>query len=112
VVLVAPNTREARPVATNDQAGFASAADFDSFILSPLDDIARHVDGTLVVVLQITSGTYHRRCYLSAKSAQNAVRRAVDRGETATVYLAELKPLWKVREVVGRDLDKVRGRVL
>jgi hypothetical protein len=74
--------------------------------------MARHVDGTFVVVVKVTAGKYHRRCYLSARSAQNAAQRAVERGETATVYLAELKPLWKVRGVAEHDVDEVRGRVL
>lgn len=65
--------------------------------VDPLDDIAHHIDGAFVVVVNATGGTYRRRCYLSVKAAQNAARRATERGETATVYLAELKPLWKVR---------------
>lgn len=65
--------------------------------LTALDDIARHVDGSFVVVVEVTAGRYRRRCFLTVKAAQAAARRATDRGETATVYLAELKPLWKVR---------------
>ncbi len=69
----------------------------DLLSVDPLDAIARHIGGTFVVVVEVTAGKYLRRCYLSAKAAQNAAQRAVERGETATVYLAELKPLWKVR---------------
>lgn len=65
--------------------------------LTVLDDIARHVDGAFVVVVELTAGQYRRRCFLTARAAEAAARRATDRGETATVYLAELKPLWKVR---------------
>lgn len=65
--------------------------------LTVLDDIAKHVDGAFVVVVQVTAGQYRRRCFLTAKAAQDAARRATDRGETATVYLAELRPLWKLR---------------
>ncbi len=65
--------------------------------IDPRDGIARHVGGTFVVVVEATGGKYRRRCYLTVKAAENAARRATDRGETATVYLAELKPLWKVR---------------
>ncbi len=69
----------------------------DQSTLTALDDIARHVDGTFVVVVKVTGDKYLRRCYLSSKAAENAAKRATDRGETATVYLAELKPLWKLR---------------
>lgn len=61
-----------------------------------LDDIAHHIDGTFVVVVAVAAGTYRRRCFLSVRAAESAARRAADRGETATVYLAELRPLWKV----------------
>lgn len=66
-------------------------------ILDPLDEIARHVDGTFVLVVHVTAGKYRRRCFLTAAAAEAAARRATDRGENATVFLAELKPLWKVR---------------
>jgi hypothetical protein len=66
-------------------------------ILSDLDDIAAHVDGALVVVVELTGGRYRRRCYLSAKAAEDAARRANEKGENATVYLATLKPIFKVR---------------
>jgi len=65
--------------------------------VDPRDGVARHVGGTFVVVVEATGGKYRRRCYLTVKAAENAARRATDRGETATVYLAELRPLWKVR---------------
>ena len=64
--------------------------------LTALDDLAVHVDGAFVVVVALTEGRWRRRCYLTAASAERAARKALDRGETATVYLAELKPLWKL----------------
>src|SRR4051812_8724074 len=67
-----------------------------SDVLAGLDDLARLVDGTFVVVVQVTGGKYRRRCFLTAASAERAARRATDRGENATVYMAELKPLWKL----------------
>ena len=66
-------------------------------ILGPLDDIARHVDGAFVIVVRVSGGRYRRRCFLTAAAAEAAIRCAADRGESATVFLAELKPLWKVR---------------
>jgi hypothetical protein len=64
--------------------------------VDPLDEIAHHVDGTFVLVVKVTGGKYRRRCFLSAASAEQAARRALEAGHNATVYLAELKPLWKL----------------
>lgn len=64
--------------------------------LGDLDALAAHVAGAFVVVVEVTERKYRRRCYLTAKAAENAARRATERGENATVYLAELKPLWRV----------------
>jgi hypothetical protein len=62
----------------------------------PLDDIAAHIDGTFVLVVRTTNNRYRRRCFLSAASAQRAARNAQTLGHDAEVYLAELKPLWKL----------------
>ena len=65
-------------------------------ILRDLDALAAHVDGAFVVVVKVSGTKYRRRCYLTAKAAENAARRATERGESATVYMAELKPLWRI----------------
>ena len=65
-------------------------------VSNPLDEIAHHVDGTFVLVAKVTGGKYRRRCFLSAASAEKAARNALEAGHNATVYLAELKPLWKL----------------
>jgi hypothetical protein len=65
-------------------------------LTDPLDEIARHVDGTFVLVVKVAGGKYRRRCFLSAASAEKAARNALEAGHNATVYLAELKPLWKL----------------
>jgi hypothetical protein len=62
----------------------------------PLDQIARHVDGTFVLVVRTTDDRYRRRCFLSAGSAERAARNAQAAGHNAEVYLAELKPLWRL----------------
>ena len=62
----------------------------------PLDEIAAHVDGTFVLIVRVTGGKYRRRCFLSAASAEKAARNALEAGYNATVYLAELKPLWRL----------------
>jgi hypothetical protein len=72
--------------------------------VDPRDEIAHHVDGTFVVVVKVTGGKYRRRCFLSAASAERAARNTLEAGHNATVYLAELKPLWKLKSAAA-DLD-------
>jgi hypothetical protein len=67
--------------------------------VDPLDEIAHHVDGTFVLVVKVTGGKYRRRCFLSAASAEKAARNALEAGHDATVFLAELKPLWRLKSV-------------
>jgi hypothetical protein len=62
----------------------------------PLDALARHIDGTFVLVVKVTGGKYRRRCFLTAAAAERAARRALDAGHTTYIYLAELKPLWRL----------------
>jgi hypothetical protein len=64
--------------------------------VDPLDEIAHHVDGTFVLVVKVTGGRYRRRCFLSAASAEKAARNALEAGHDAVIFLAELKPLWKL----------------
>ena len=61
-----------------------------------LDEIAQHVDGTFVLVVKVTGGKYRRRCFLSAASAERAARNALEAGHNAVIFLAELKPLWRL----------------
>jgi hypothetical protein len=72
--------------------------------VDPLDEIAHHVDGIFVLVVKVTGGKYRRRCFLSAASAEKAARNALEAGHNAEVFLAELKPLWKLKSVAA-DLD-------
>jgi hypothetical protein len=62
----------------------------------PLDEIAQQVDGAFVLVVKVTGGRYRRRCFMTAASAERAACNALAAGHTATIYLAELKPLWKL----------------
>jgi hypothetical protein len=61
-----------------------------------LDDLAQHVNGAFVVVVETTGGKYRRRCFLSAASAERSATNALAKGYNAKVYLAELKPPWKL----------------
>lgn len=66
-----------------------------------LDDLARAIDGAFVVVVKVTGGKYRRRTFLTVASAQRAADNARALGHTATIYLSELRPLWRV--VGGED---------
>ncbi len=93
-----PDVARVRPFVRSDSLEpVGHHASESLLIVDPLDEIARHVGGTFVIVVESTGGRYRRRCYLTANAAERAARRATGRGENATVYLAELKPLWKVR---------------
>jgi hypothetical protein len=73
-------------------------------ITDPLDDIAAHVDGAFVVIVRTTGGRYRRRCFLTVAAAERHARRAQEAGHNAEIYLAELKPLWKLAGgTVGMD---------
>jgi hypothetical protein len=65
-------------------------------VTDPLDDLAAHVNGTFVVVVRAQGLWYRRRCFLSVSAAQKAARNAAERGYTVEVFLAKLKPLWRL----------------
>ena len=62
----------------------------------PLDELAQHVDGAFVVVVEATGGKYRRRCFLTAAAAERSAGKALAKGYNAKVCLAELKPLWRL----------------
>jgi hypothetical protein len=61
-----------------------------------LDDLADHIDGAFVVVVRITGGRYRRRCFLTVAAAERAARNAQAAGHDATVFLCEIRPLWRL----------------
>jgi hypothetical protein len=79
--------------------------------IDPRDEIAHHVDGTFVLVVRVTGGKYRRRCFLSAASAERAARNALEAGHNAEVFLAELKPLWKLSATSPNLFDNLDGEV-
>ena len=79
----------------NDQVG-AGSSSIVARSVDAWDEFARYVDGTFVVVVLLTGGKYRRRAYLTVRAAQNAARRAQERGENAVVILSELKPLYRL----------------
>jgi hypothetical protein len=60
------------------------------------DELAEVVDGAFVLVVRVTAVKYRRRCFLSVASAERAARNAQAAGHNAAVFLAELKPLWRL----------------
>jgi len=61
-----------------------------------LDALAKAVDGTFVVVVEHPGARYRRRAYLTVASAERSAANARAKGHNVTVYLAELKPLWRL----------------
>lgn len=89
--------RESRPAvnraALADQPGGLSPI----LPLDPRDEVARHVDGTFVVLVRTPTGHGgRRRCFLTVKAAEDAARKAIARGDSAVIVLAELRPLYRV----------------
>ena len=62
----------------------------------PRDELARLIDGTFVVVVKAAGGRYRRRAFLTAAAAEKAAAKATAAGHNATVYLAELRPVWRL----------------
>jgi hypothetical protein len=96
------STQVERPAPPGDRPEFQAATkQLDKAILTPaadpLDELAAHVDGTFVVVVHLTGDKYRRRCFLTTKAAERAARNAQAAGHNAEIYLAELKPLWRLK---------------
>lgn len=62
--------------------------------------MAQRIGGTLILVVETTGGRYRRPCLLTAAAAEKAAKRAVAAGHSAEVFLAELRPLWRLK---GRE---------
>lgn len=66
-----------------------------------LDELAIHVSGTFVLVVETKAGRFRRRAFLTAAAAEKAARRSLAAGHPAEVYLAELRPLWRLDTGTG-----------
>jgi len=92
------STNERRP-----GVGSQAAQAFDGAVLSlaELDDKAAHLNGAFVVLVEITGepARYRRRPYLTAAAAEHAAHNALKRGQNARVYLAELRPLYRLEGI-------------
>jgi hypothetical protein len=105
-----------RPDPNRNRPGVASEAASKNFNgnhglapIDPFDAIAQHIDGAFVLVIKVDGGKYRRRCFLTAASAERAARNALDAGHNATVFLAQLKPLWKLNATPLELLDSEAG---
>ena len=87
-----PETRRGRP----RQSSPIQIATPSLIPADPLDELAAHVDGTFVVVVKLSGGRYRRRAFLTVAAAERAARNAQAVGHRAEVFLAELKPLWRL----------------
>lgn len=90
-----PEAKQSRPSAGNTGAAETSPREV-TLSLTDLDAYADHINGVFVVLVTTLKGGYHRRCFLSLRSAQRAAEKARERGQTATITLCELKPLFHV----------------
>lgn len=96
-VVAVAETKRGRP--TENRAANKSIADDTSSIAdlgASWDEIAEHVDGAFVVLVRTASGRYRRRVWLTLAPAERAAQKAIDAGHSATVVLAELKPLYRI----------------
>lgn len=69
-------------------------------ILTELDAETTALARGLVVIVKTPAGHYRRRVFLSLAAAQRAAEAAANRGQVATVVLAELVPVYRVLEAV------------
>lgn len=95
---MSPDEREAGPhgKGTGLQKSVADAEAMVPVADDPRDELARLIDGTFVVVVKATGGRYRRRAFLTAAAAEKAAAKATAAGHNATVYLAELRPVWRL----------------
>ena len=70
-------------------------------VLRDLDALAEHLHGKFVVQTQTDGEKYRTRIYLTAKAAENAVRRGNARGRRVHVSLCQLLPVGVVVGLAG-----------
>lgn len=95
---MSPRSRSARPrrTGTSTHESVDRAESMIPVADDPRDELAKVIDGAFVVVVKVTGGRYRRRAFLTAAAAEKAAAKAMDAGHDATVYLAELRPVWKL----------------
>lgn len=81
-----PGAEEAAPTKINN-------LEPDRSSVSELFHITERVRGALVLVVELPEGRHRRRIYLTAAAAERAMQRAQERGQMASIVLAELRPV-------------------
>ncbi len=85
-----------RPQAPSESPARATTSSLPLTEVDALDALAKAVDGTFVVVVEHPGAKYRRRCFLTVASAERSAGNARAKGHNVTVYLAELRPLWRL----------------
>lgn len=98
-------TKQSRPGGNGTALEVASTA---THSLDDLDQIAERAGGAFAVVVELAASVrpaalpeplpvkYRRRVFMSIGAAENAARRAAERGLNARVVLVELRPVARV----------------
>lgn len=89
-----PENRSGRPHPESDHP---EQNESRTYSLSELDALAHHIDGSFLVIVEVTGEKRRRRSFLTMASAERAARNAVARGHNARIYLAEARPLWLLK---------------
>jgi hypothetical protein len=74
-----------------------------------LDAYTAHVDGGFVAVVEVAPDRYRRRVFMTLKAAENHVRRARERGQSARIVLATLTPLYIVEGTAQAPLGDLKA---
>ncbi len=85
-----------RPQAPSESPAKATAHSLALTEVDALDALTKAVDGTFVVVVEHPGARYRCRAYLTVASAERSAANARAKGHNVTVFLAALKPLWRL----------------
>ncbi len=94
-----PPGREGRPQVTNPgpaPSKITAASEITYYSLAALDALASHVDGGFAVLVQVSDDRWRRRVFLTVGSAEAHARKAQQRGQSARVFMVELRPLVRI----------------
>jgi len=91
-----PPGRESCPGSASGAAHPKITAASEITYITDLDELASHVDGGFAVLVQVADDRWRRRVFLSAASAEAHARKAQQRGQSARVFLVELRPLVRI----------------
>lgn len=96
-----PENRSGRPHPRN---GHPEQTQTLTLSVPAADEWLAHIDGLIVVRLEMPGGKYRRRTFLSVSAAQRAIRNAQERGLNGRAYLCEARPLFEFRGTAQGEL--------